>query len=94
MSQHVFTPEEGQRAREKALSPESRKKRKETWARYRAEDREAVRILWAERRMVPLAIADALFMPIRTVAKHLRELEREGVIGPIPPHLSLSERDS
>jgi predicted transcriptional regulator len=56
-------------------------------ARYRAEDREAVLML-RQRGLVPLAIGPELGMPDSTVAKHLRELEREGIIDPIPPHLS------
>ena len=38
--------------------------------------------------LVPLAIGPALTMPDSTVAKYLRELEREGAIDPIPAYLS------
>jgi uncharacterized membrane protein len=86
---YVLTVEEGERGRQKALSPESRQRRQKTWARYQAEDREAVRFLRAERGLVPLAIGPTLNMSDSTVAKHLRELERDGLIDPIPPYLSL-----
>jgi DNA-binding Lrp family transcriptional regulator len=59
-------------------------------ARLRAIDREAVRILRAERRLVPLAIGPELGMADSTVAMHLRDLEREGLIDPIPSYLGLT----
>ncbi len=58
--------------------------------RLRATDREAVRILRAKRYLVPLAIGPELGMADSTVARHLRELERGGLIDPIPSHLSLT----
>jgi hypothetical protein len=89
---HELTPEERQKGLQQALSEESRWKRRDTWARYRTEDKEAVRILRAERRLVPLAIGPELGMPDSTVAKHLRELERDGAIEPIPRYLSLTAK--
>jgi hypothetical protein len=84
---YVLNIGDRERGRQKALSPESRRRRRETWARYRAEDKEAVRIL-RQRGMVPLAIGPALHMPESTVAKYLRELGRELLIDSIPPYLS------
>jgi uncharacterized membrane protein len=84
---YVLHPSERQQGLQRALSPESRRKRRETWAHYRAEDREAVRIL-RERGLVPLAIGPELNMPDSTVAAHLRELERDGFIEPLPPFLT------
>jgi hypothetical protein len=46
------------------------------WARYRAEDKAAVHTL-CEQGVVPLAIGPVLDMPDSTVAKYLRELERD-----------------
>ena len=84
-----FTAEDRTNGRERALSAESRQKRRDTWARNRAEDKEAVRVL-RQQGLVPLAIGPALTMPDSTVAKCLRELEREGVIDPIPGYLSFA----
>jgi hypothetical protein len=86
----VLDVTERERGRRAALSPGAREKRKQTWARYRSEEKEAVRILRAERGLVPLAIGPKLDMPDSTVAKHLRELERERAIEPIPAYLSLA----
>jgi uncharacterized membrane protein len=86
---HELTPEDRQKGLKQALSEESRRKRRDTWARYRAEDKEAVRIL-RQQGLVPLAIGPELNMPDSTVAKHLRELEREGLIDPIPRYLTLT----
>jgi DNA-binding transcriptional ArsR family regulator len=47
--------------------------------RFRAEDKEAVRIL-REQGLVPLASGSELNKPDSTVAAHLRELEQEGLI--------------
>jgi hypothetical protein len=77
-----------EKGRQHALSPESKRKRRETWARYRAEEKEAVCTL-REQGLVPLAIGPALNMPDSTVAKYLRELERDGLLDSIPPYLSL-----
>ena len=87
---YAFTAEDRARGRKRALSLESRRKRRETWARNRVEDKEAVRVL-RQQGLVPLAIGPALNMPDSTVARHLRELEREGLIEPMPVYLSLSD---
>jgi uncharacterized membrane protein len=88
---HVLTIEEREQGRQNALSPEARQKRRHTWARYRTEEKEAVRLL-REQGLVPLAIGPALNIPDSTVAKYLRELEREGAIDPIPPYLTRAAR--
>jgi Fic family protein len=87
---HVLSPAERARGRRKAGAPEARRKYRETMARYRSEEKEAVRILRAENRLVPLAIGPALHMPDSTVTRYLRELESEGAIEPIPSYLSLA----
>jgi hypothetical protein len=46
---HVLDVAERERGRHAALSPDAREKRKRTWARYRSQEKEAVRILRAER---------------------------------------------
>jgi uncharacterized membrane protein len=84
---YVLTIGDREKGRQQALSPASRRRRRQTWARYRAEDKEAVQTLRA-RGLVPLAIGRLLNMPDSTVSKYLRELEREGLIDPIPPYLS------
>jgi hypothetical protein len=89
---HVLGITERERGRHATLSPNAREKRKRTWARYRSEEKQAVRILRAEKRLVPLAIGPKLNMPDSTVAKYLRELEHEGAIEPIPPYLGLAAR--
>jgi Winged helix-turn-helix DNA-binding len=83
---HVLTPEERNRGLLKSHGPEGRKRYSETMARLRAIDRQAVRIL-RQRGLVPLAIGLELNMPDSTVAAHLRELERDGLIDPIPSYL-------
>ncbi len=76
-----------EKGRRKALTAEARRKRRRTWAQYRTEEREAVRLL-RERGLVPLAIGPALNMPDRTVARYLRDLERDGAIAPVPAYLT------
>lgn len=88
---YVLDAIERERGRQAALSHDARKKRQQTWSRYREEDKQAVREL-RNRGLVPLAIGPKLNMPDSTVAKHLRELEREGAIDPIPRYLSLVAR--
>src|SRR5262245_27876897 len=90
---HVLSPTERDWGRRKGGSPEARRKYRQTMARYRAEEKEAVRILRAEKQLVPLAIGPALNMPDSTVARYLRELEREGLIDPIRAYLSLAATD-
>lgn len=51
------------------LSRESRRKRRDTWAHYRAEEKEAVQELRVER-LVPLAIGPKLKMPDSAVARY------------------------
>jgi hypothetical protein len=69
-----------------AITPRSRQKRRATWARYRAEEREAVRVL-CQQGIVPLAIGPTLSMPDSTVTRYLRELEQAGSIEPVPAFL-------
>jgi hypothetical protein len=88
MSRHVLTPEERNRGLQRAHGPAGRKKYSETMARYRAEDKEAVRIL-REQGLVPLAIGPELNMPDSTVAMHLAVLECDGLIDPIPSYLKV-----
>jgi hypothetical protein len=52
--------------------------------------RELVRRAYVEQRLLPLVIAERLGLSVRTVARYLRELEREGLIDPIPPWLTLT----
>jgi DNA-binding MarR family transcriptional regulator len=89
MPRHVLTPEERNLGLQRAHGPEGRKRYSETMARLRSIDREAVRIL-RERGLVPLAIAPELRMPDSTVAMHLRALERDGLIDPIPSYLEVT----
>jgi hypothetical protein len=84
---YVLVSTDRERGRQHALSPESKRKRRETWARYREHEKEAVRTLRV-RGLMPLAIGPALSMPDSTVGKYLRELKREGAIEPIPAYLS------
>jgi DNA-binding transcriptional ArsR family regulator len=86
---HVLSADERERGRHRGSSPEARKKYSETMARLRAVDRQAVRILRG-RGLVPLAIGPELNMPDSTVAMHLRALERDGLIEPIPSYLERS----
>ena len=60
--------------REKAVSPEARKRRRETIARRRADRLEAVLWLRREKQMVPAAIADYLGISDGQVRTYLREL--------------------
>jgi hypothetical protein len=77
---HVLTVEQSENGRLRAREPEARRRRRETWARYRDEDREAVRVL-----------RPALGMPDSTVARHLRELVRAGEIAPLPAWATLHD---
>jgi hypothetical protein len=86
---HVLSVEERERGRWNALSSDAREKRRQTWFRYRNEDKQAVREL-RNRGLVPLAIGPKLNMPDSTVAKYLRELVSECAIEPIPAYLSLA----
>ena len=43
---------------------------------------------------MPLAIADNLGFSLRTVARYLRQLENAGLIDPIPPWLTLTDRST
>jgi hypothetical protein len=90
---HVLSTTERQRGRRKGSAPEARRKYRETMARYRSEEKEAVRILRVEKGLVPLAIGPALDMPDSTVARYLRELERDCSIDPVPSYLSLTARE-
>jgi predicted transcriptional regulator len=74
------------RARD-SRSPEAWAKRRET-LRWKAEIRKQDIAILRNRGMVPAAIASQLGISMRTLAKHLRELERDGLIEPIPPYLS------
>jgi DNA-binding CsgD family transcriptional regulator len=56
--------------------------------------RELIRRAYADERLVPLAIADKLGLSIRTVARYLRQLERAGLIDPIPPWHTLTAPDT
>jgi hypothetical protein len=87
MPRYVLSPEERNRGLRKCHSPEARRRYSETMARLRDIDREAVRVL-RTRGLVPLAIGPELGMPDSTVAMHLRELERDGLIEPVPTYLS------
>jgi hypothetical protein len=89
---HVLDATEREKGRQAALSPQAREKRRRTWTRYRSQEKEAVRILRAEQGLVPLAIGPALHMPDATVGRYLRELERDFLIDPVPPYLSLTAR--
>lgn len=89
MPRRVLSTEELNRGRQKAQGPEGRQRYSETMARLRAIDREAVRTLRAEG-LVPLAIGPELDMPDSTVAMHLREVARDGLIEPPPSYLSVS----
>jgi CRP-like cAMP-binding protein len=84
---YVFSVKDGERARQKALSAESRQRRRETWQAYREQELRAVRGL-RQRGLVPLAIADVLGLPDETVSRHLRELELAEEIDAIPAYLS------
>jgi DNA-directed RNA polymerase specialized sigma24 family protein len=66
---HKLTAED----RQKAVSPESRAKRRATLAQRRAERAEAVLWLRHERRFVPEAIADYLGISDQQVKTYLRE---------------------
>lgn len=89
---YVLSVADRERGRQRALSAQSRRRRRQTWTRYRAEEKEAVRIL-RQRGLVPLAIGPALNMPDSTVAVYLGELEREGAMDPIPVYLSFRTPD-
>jgi CRP-like cAMP-binding protein len=84
---YVFSARDGETARQKALSAESRRKRGETWQAYREEELRAVLGL-RQRGLVPLAIADVLGLPDETVSRHLRELEASGELASVPEFLS------
>jgi Fic family protein len=90
---HVLSVEERELGRRSALTSDAREKRRQTWARYRSEDKEAVREL-RNRGLVPLAIGPALNMPDSTVARYLRELVSEGAIEPIPAYLTIAEGET
>jgi hypothetical protein len=87
---HILTVEQMENGRLRALEPEARRKRRETWRRYREEDKDAVRVL-RKRGLVPLAIGPALGMPDSTVARYLRDLEGEGEIESVPSFLNLMQ---
>jgi DNA-binding MarR family transcriptional regulator len=88
IARHYLTPEERNRGLRRAHGPEGRRRYSETMTRLRAIDREAVRIL-REQGLVPRAIGPELGMADSTVAKHLRALERDGLIEPVPSYLKL-----
>jgi uncharacterized membrane protein len=82
---YTLTAADRARGWERARSAESRARRR---AAYRAEEKEAVRFLHAVQGLVPLAIGPTLGLPDSTVARYLRELEREGSVR-VPAYLSL-----
>jgi alkylation response protein AidB-like acyl-CoA dehydrogenase len=78
----VISATDAEKGRPRALSPESRAKRRKTWERHRMLEREAVRRLRLAG-LVPLAIADELGLTDRAVGRRLRQLQRDGEIPPL-----------